>query len=171
MWLRSEEDNKAFYPTESGQFWLDGTLLYGCILIVEGPELQPSPVSMPTSRTVSSTATLGESGASASFRSGPSFKSVIPSRAGKKPKISVKIIRARMEHSRTGKVNFEQLSQMHLDISEKSANVPFVLGEVRKRWGEEYRLVTIDGLELEDCAGIRGWECISLCISSICVHM
>ena len=45
---------------------------------------------------------------------------------------------------------------MHLDISESTANVRHILEEVQQRWGEEYMLVTLDGLELEDCEGTQG---------------
>ena len=52
---------------------------------------------------------------------------------------------------------------MHLDISETNADVGYILAEVRKQWGEEYRLVTFDGLELEDCEGNRG-TCVCVCV-------
>ena len=45
---------------------------------------------------------------------------------------------------------------MHLDISESNANVKHILEEVQQRWGEDYMLVTVDGLELEDCEGTQG---------------
>jgi len=51
------------------------------------------------------------------------------------------------------KIEFSQEAQMHLDISE---NVRYILEEVQRRWGEEYMLVTLDGLELEDCEGTQG---------------
>lgn len=37
--------------------------------------------------------------------------------------ITVKIVRAKMEFSRTGRVEFHQEAQMHLDIAESSAKV------------------------------------------------
>ncbi len=159
MWLRTEVDNQAFFPAETGKFRFDGSYLYGSVLIVEGPELQQS--SSPVSRTISSTATSGDSGASASFRTTPmppAFRTVIPSKVGKEHTVSVKIVKAKMEYFHSGKVNFEQISQMHIDLSEKNANVSYVLEEVQKRWGEDYRLVTIDGLQLEDCDGNQGWD-------------
>jgi len=51
------------------------------------------------------------------------------------------------------KIEFSQEAQMHLDISE---NARYILEEVQRRWGEEYMLVTLDGLELEDCEGTQG---------------
>lgn len=67
----------------------------------------------------------------------------------------MKIIRAKMERSRTGKVEFTQEAQMQLDVAESTANVQYVLSEVQQRWGDQYVLVTIDGLELEDCEGTK----------------
>ena len=68
----------------------------------------------------------------------------------------MKIVKAKMVSCKTGKVDFSAISQMHIDLNESSANVEYVLEEIRKRWGEEYNLVTVDGLKLEDCEGNRG---------------
>ena len=70
--------------------------------------------------------------------------------------MKIKIIRAKMDSSRSGKVEFTQEAQMHLDIAESTANVHHIFREVHQRWGEEYVIVTVDGLELEDCEGTRG---------------
>ena len=158
MWLRAEQDNRAFFPDDSGHFNLhDANLLFGAILFVEGPNL--AAISNPR-LTVSSSAQSSGSGASASYNSNPAppaFKSVIPKQAVPKGSTaSVKIVRAKMERSQTGKVEFFQEAQMHLDVTESTANVQYVLNEVQQRWGEEYVLVTIDGLELEDCEGTKG---------------
>ena len=59
-----------------------------------------------------------------------------------------------MESSHTGKIVFTQEAQMHLDIVELTANVKHILEEV----GDQYVLVTVDGLELEDCEGTQGKE-------------
>ncbi len=102
--------------------------MYGSVHIVKGPELQHS--SSPVSRTISSTATSGDSGASASFRTTPmppTFRTVIRSKVGTEYTLSVKIVKAKMEYFHSGKVNFEQISQMHVDLPEKNANVSHVL--------------------------------------------
>ena len=61
-----------------------------------------------------------------------------------------------MNGSRTGKIEFSQEAQMHLDLTESNANLPHVVKEIKRRWGEEYVIVTVDGLELEDCEGTQG---------------
>ena len=77
--------------------------------------------------TVSSTAQSSGSGAFASFNCNPpppTFKSVVPKQTMPKgPTVSVKIIHAKMERSRTGKVEFTQEAQMHFNVAESTANV------------------------------------------------
>ena len=45
---------------------------------------------------------------------------------------------------------------MHLDVCDSSANVAYITKAVQQRWGEQYVLVTADGLELEDCEATQG---------------
>ncbi len=47
-------------------------------------------------------------------------------------------------------------TQLYIDISEHTANVEHILREARGRWGDNYVLVTIDGLELQDSEGTKG---------------
>ena len=62
MWLRTESDNRAFYPDEFGHFNLRETSLpFSAVLSVEGPYLP--------SATMSSTAQASGGGASASYKS------------------------------------------------------------------------------------------------------
>ena len=156
MWLRAEADNRAFYPDECGHFNLqEASLLFGAVLSVEGPYLPPA--SSP-SLTVSSSAQASGNGALYnSTPPAPAFRSVIPKHSSSKgPSVSVKIIRATMESSRTGKTEFFQEAQMHIDITESTANVDYVTKEVQQRWGQNYVVVTGDGLQLEDCEGTQG---------------
>jgi len=151
-------DNRAFFPDESGHFQLhDADLVFGSVLTVEGPNL---PLGQAQRVSVSSTAQSSGMGASAAFNSHPpppTFKSVIPKPScSKEQTVSVKVIRAIMDASRSGKTEFTPEAQMHLDITESTANVEHVTREVQQRWGEQYRIVTADGLELEDCEGTQG---------------
>jgi len=45
---------------------------------------------------------------------------------------------------------------MHVDVTETNANVEYITREAQQRWGEQYVLVTADGLELENCEGTKG---------------
>ena len=125
--------------------------MFGAVIFVEGTNSR---------LTVSSTAQSSGSGASASYNSNPpppASRSVIPKQpVSKGPTANVKVIRAKMERSRTGKVEFIQEAQMHLDVTDSTANVEHVQNVVQQRWGDRYVLVTTDGLELEDYDGIKG---------------
>ena len=46
--------------------------------------------------------------------------------------------------------------QTFVDVTESTSNVNYVRNAVQKRWGEEYTLVTVDGLEIEDSSGTQG---------------
>lgn len=127
----------------------------GAVLIVEGPDLPPH-VGPNPQVSVSSTAQSSGGGASSFYHSNPppAFKSVIPKSKGATH--TIKVVRATMETSRTGKVEFEQETQMHIDLTENTANVEHVIQEVKQLWGDSYVLVTVDGLQLEDCEGTQG---------------
>lgn len=58
-----------------------------------------------------------------------------------------------MGASLSGKMVFTPEAQMHLDITESTVSVERVTREVQQRQGKQYRIVTADGLELEDCEG------------------
>ncbi len=151
MWLRGDLDNRAYFPNELGTFDLSDAY-DGAVLVVEGPD--PTPVT--PRMTVSSTAQSSGSGASSAYQSNPpppSFKSVIPRSTKGGTTTSIKLLKAAMTTSRTGKIDFQQNAQMHIDVSESAANVDHILREVQQKWGEGYVLVT---LELEDCEGTRG---------------
>ncbi len=119
VWLRSEQDNRAFFPDDSGHFNLhEARLLFGAVLGVEGPNL---PLSSIPRLTVASSAQSSGAGASPSYNSNPlppAFKSVIPRQSSsKETTANIKIIRAKMDSSRSGKCEFTQEAQMHLDVS------------------------------------------------------
>lgn len=138
VWLRSQQDSRAFFPDDSGHFNLqEAHLLFGNVLGVEGPNL---PLSTTPRLSVSSLAHSSSTSASASYNSNPpppAFKSVIPKQSKETAMVNIKIIRAKMESSRNTITNI-------------------IILEVQQRWGEEYMLVTLDGLELEDCEGTQG---------------
>ena len=68
VWLKGEDDYKAYFPSDSGRFCLEGWFLYESILVVEGPDL-PLSVRTTTSRSVSSSASSSGTGTSASYQS------------------------------------------------------------------------------------------------------
>ena len=118
--------------------------------------------------TISTTAQSSQGGSSSSFNSAPqapAFKSVIPKSGLKEQRVTIKIVRASMETLPNGKVEFSSQAQMHLDISESNANIGHITKEVQERWGNEYVLVTTDGLLLEDCDATHG----KLSMTRLCI--
>ena len=61
-----------------------------------------------------------------------------------------------MKKSERGKVEFTQKSQTYVDITADTANVACVERAIKNCWGESYKLVTIDGIELEDSPTTKG---------------
>ena len=54
------------------------------------------------------------------------------------------------------KPEFQSLNQMYIELSESTANVGFVTEAIKKQWGSEYIIVTIDGLEIDDSSATQG---------------
>lgn len=55
-----------------------------------------------------------------------------------------------------GKIEFLQELSTYIDLTPANANVMYIEGEIQKRWGVEYILVTNDGLRLSDSSATRG---------------
>ncbi len=114
---------------------------------------------MSSSVSVSSMARSSGYGASTSYSAHPpppTFKPIIAS-TKKEPVCTIKVVKAKMIGGGTsGKVEFEAQKQMHIEVIESSANVPSILKQIRRQWGDEYNLVSNDGLVMEDCEGTRG---------------
>ena len=71
--------------------------------------------------------------------------------------VSVKIVKASFSSKYSGgKREFEKLGQTFVSVTETTANVIYVSSVIRQKWGEEYVLVTSDGLQLEDSGGTQG---------------
>ena len=51
------------------------------------------------------------------------------------------------------KPEFQCLRQLYTDKMESTANIDYILTVVQRRWGEDYTLVTNDGLKLLDSPG------------------
>ena len=61
-----------------------------------------------------------------------------------------------MKRLANGKCEFANHGQTFVDVTESTSNVNYIRNAVQKRWGEEYTLVTADGLEIEDSSGTQG---------------
>ena len=82
------------------------------------------------------------------------FRSVIASRKG--ATYNLKVVKAEMTKHAKGKVAFQPVNQTYIDLVESTANVEYILTLVQRRWGEDYIIVTNDGLQLEDSPATQG---------------
>ena len=55
------------------------------------------------------------------------------------------------------KPDFETIGQMYVEVTETTANVVNIKQTVRDQWGDEYTIVTTEGLEIEDSSATQGW--------------
>ena len=55
-----------------------------------------------------------------------------------------------------GKVEFEKLEQIHVNIDEASANGHTITNAIKSKWGVGYIVVTGDGLPINDSASTQG---------------
>ena len=147
VWLQEEYGNRAYFPNTTGaSFDLPSDIgLTAPSLVVQGQANQAASVAhnMPT------IATPGPS------TYGPSPRPPFTARRST-PSVSVKVVQATMSRQASGKPSFNKLGQTFLDLTDATANVSYVKHMIRERWGAEYTLVTLDGLELEDSSGTQG---------------
>ena len=73
--------------------------------------------------------------------------------------LSFQIINATMKLKKKGKPDFFPQSQMHLDITNQTANLKYILEKIKVEWGEDYVIVTNNGIELEDSPATQGTDC------------
>ena len=151
-WLRNDGSDLAYFPKADGTFDLSDVSQY-CILTVEGPLLSsPLPSrSSNTARSISVSSTPSLPGPSTSM---PGFHSVVAPK--RPPTCTVKVVKANIVKAYRRKPEFVNISQTFVEVMESTANVTYVLGIIHKRWGQQYTLVTNDGIELADDSSTQG---------------
>ena len=70
--------------------------------------------------------------------------------------MNVKVVQAHVSKSATGKLEFHRLGQAFIDVNESTANVFHITDVIQNKWGDDYVLVTGDGLQVEDSSGTQG---------------
>ena len=48
------------------------------------------------------------------------------------------------------------LDTVHIDLIPSTANVHYILSQVRGKWGKDYTIVANDGLKINDSTATRG---------------
>ena len=80
---------------------------------------------------------------------GAVFKSVM----AKRNKSKLKIVRANLRYAGNGKPTFESIDVF---VDEATSNVPSLLKAVQEEYGDNYVLLTNDGLMIKDSPATRG---------------
>jgi len=154
VWLKEQFGRRAYFPDENKKFAFGNDAGHGIyILIVEGAPYQHQtgasvPVGVPMA--------AGPSSGQSTVLQQPLYKPVGGSGKNREPTLSLKVVQATMQQSPGGKPEFTRLSQAFIDITDSTANVPFITSVIRSKWGSEYVLVTADGLQIEDSSGTQG---------------
>ena len=114
---------------------------YSTTLVVEGStsSQQPIPIATP----------LASSSSTTTYRP-------IMSGARKGQSLNLKVIKANLEYRPNGKPEFSHTGQTFIDLCESTANVHYITNVIQRKWGEDYVLVTADGLRIDDSSGTQG---------------
>ena len=150
-------------PDANGNFNLSpGEISYGTILHVEGSDCSNS-----SSSSGSSSNTL--SSVQSRQASPSTFQSIIPvKRCNLSTRYSLKVVKAIISGKAGNKPIFNNLEQIYVDLTDKTASAVTIKSAVQEEWGDEYTVVTADGLEVKDSAGTTG-KTINLCMHYPCL--
>ena len=148
-------------PDSIGNFNLPyAELTYSTVLCVEGAE-NSSNASSSNASSSNSMTTLSSVPGRQSSSSTP-FQSIIPVRKyNSSARYSLKVVKATISGKAGTKLIFNNLQQIYVELTDKSASVLTIKTAVQEEWGDEYTLVTSDGLEVKDSAGTTGSTCIT----------
>lgn len=152
VWLKEEFGPKAFFPnSDNSDFYLTNDV---------GASISSFIVNGVSAAQRFNTSTPGPSSSRSSNVVSPSVAAVTSYKpifsAKRNHSINVKIVKANVTKSTTGKLEFHKLGQAFIDINEATAKVYYISGVIQKKWGDEYVLVTADGLRIEDSSGTQG---------------
>ena len=166
----SIDDSMMYFPRENGEFKLseDGVLPYST-LQVEGLNFVGSRTPTRTTPTANSILTQSSStsnpsgsstpiGSSTSYH-GTSFRPVLARRPV--PSHTIKVVQAKMNKGR--KITFETLDQLHIHLTESTANVDSVVSTIQQAWGSDHIIVTSDGLRIDNSPATRGILICTVC--------
>ena len=143
IWLQQSVGNKIYFPNKDGSFSgivSDRSAIYG--LVVHGLSI----------RSQNNASGLVSATPSSSRDAPPMFKSVM----AKRNKAKLKIVRANLRYAANGKPMFENIDVFYVDIDEATSNVPSLLKVVQDEFGNNYVLLTNDGLIIKDSPATRG---------------
>ena len=105
-------------------------------------------------------------------QSSPStFQSIIPAkRCNLSARYSLKVVKATISGKAGNKPVFNNLEQIYVDLTDKTASAITIKSAVQDEWGDDYTVLTSDGLEVRDSAGTTGKVDITQTMCIIFVH-
>ena len=152
VWLHEESPgSRAFFPDSHNTRFLlndDVGVLITNLVAMGSPVPTTSPASSVPARM---SAALAEPSTSGLHIPQAQFTA-----SRKAQSTNVKIIQASMKRLANGKVEFLAQNQTFVDVTEATANLHYISSAVQRKWGQEYSLVTSDGLKLDDSSGTQG---------------
>ena len=154
VWLREDSPgSRAFFPNEHNTCFIlnDDVGILSCDLMAMG-----SPVNVQTPTPPTSSARVLSTPSEPST-SGLSHQTQLS--AKKTQSCNVKIVQALVKRLTSRKLEFSPQNQTFVDVTEATANVHYVSSAVQRKWGQEYTLVTSDGLKVDDSSGTKGKIC------------
>ena len=77
---------------------------------------------------------------------------------GQNSTFNVKVVKAILTKTPSGKPEFEKIEQTHVSVTESTANVTTVTNAIQSKWGFSYIVVTGDGLPVDDSSGTQGMK-------------
>ena len=146
VWLKDEVNRKSYFPDVLNTKFEEFPINFGNVtLIVEGCEQRQS--------TNSPRPIVGSPLSAPSAAPRPSFSS-----SARKPSqsVTIKIVQAKMRCLSNGKIEFTNVDQTFVDITETTANVNHLNFIIQRKWGTNHALVTADGLKIDDCSATQG---------------
>ena len=164
IWLKSRyKDGHIYFPNPDGMFDLlnDGVLPHAELIVEGEPRQVQGQASQPSCSGLNTRSSAVMDSTPPRYSPGSQFTSITAHR-GKRPLEEVtyrlKIIQATVTFAGPGskKPTFECHGQAFFEITESNANVPALLVAVRTEFGEDYTIVTGDGLEVKDSFGTQG---------------
>ena len=82
---------------------------------------------------------------------------------------TTKIMRADKKISAGGKIEFIAHEATYVELKPSTANVTYIQSQIQKIWGNEYIVVSNDGLQIHDSPATRGKSSLSIIIIIILI--
>ena len=61
---------------------------------------------------------------------------------------TIRVIKAQMNKTPSGKVDFKLLDTVHINLTASTSNIPYIQSQVQEKWGSGFIIVSNDGLPM-----------------------